>query len=418
MTKSLNPAIQSFITKDVLERFLRYVQIHTTSDPDSLTTPSTPQQLTLVKLLEDELTALGLSETHLDSKGFLYAKLPGNTKGDEFGLMAHVDTSPDQPGDGVKPRVIKAWNGETIRFPDDPELTLNTQVSPELNHFIGDDIIVASGKTLLGADDKAGVAEIMSALATFKKFPELPHGDIRVCFTHDEEIGKGVNDIDTSRLPKFCYTMDGGLAGELEDECFDAVGIEVKVKGFGVHPGYAKDKLINAGAIAARLFSLLSEIETPEHTSGREGFLHLTNISGDHENAVLRLIARDFLAAENTRRINHLKQLADATRAKYPGVEIQVTTTQQYRNMHEKIRKHPEVVQRAERAIESTGLKVIRRPIRGGTDGSRLTEMGIPTPNIFAGGLMFHSRTEWIPLGGLQKATETIVYLANNWTSS
>lgn len=411
----LSNSISSFITNDVLTRFLRYVQVFTTSDPDSLSNPSTTRQLDLIKMLKAELTELGLAEINIDSKGFLYAKLPGNTAGDEFGLMAHVDTSPDQPGDEVKPRVIKKWNGAEIRYPDDAELVLNQEISPELSHFVGDDIIVASGKTLLGADDKAGVAEIMSALATFKKFPELLHGDIRVCFTHDEEIGRGVNDIDTKQLAKFCYTMDGGLAGELEDECFDAVAVEIKIKGFGVHPGYAKNKLINAGAIAARLFSFISERETPEHTSGREGFLHLTDINGDHENAILKLIARDFEASENTRRIENVKQIIEKVKTKYPGVEITLTTKQQYRNMREKISQHPELVQRAERAIEAAGLKVIRRAIRGGTDGSRLTEMGIPTPNIFAGGLMFHSRTEWVPLSGLSKAVETIIYLANSW---
>jgi tripeptide aminopeptidase len=414
---NITKEIKEFISKDVLERFIRYVQVYTTSDPDSHTNPSTKRQLDLVKILKAELTALGMTDIYEDNKGFLYATLPGNTVGEEFGLMAHVDTSPDQPGEGVKPRVIGNWDGRDITYPDDPELVLNSKVSPELSQFIGDSIIVASGKTLLGADDKAGVAEIMSALATFKKFPALLHGDIKICFTHDEEIGRGVSDIDVNRLAKFFYTMDGGLAGELEDECFDAVGVEVKVKGFGVHPGYAKDKLINAGAIAARLFSLLSEKETPEHTSEREGFLHLTDIIGDHENATLKFIARDFVAAENARRIENLKTLIAKTQAKYPGVEIQLITKQQYRNMKEKISQYPQLVLRAQQAIEAAGLKVIRRAIRGGTDGSRLTEMGIPTPNIFAGGLMFHSRTEWIPLSGLCKATETILHLAKNWTS-
>lgn len=407
--------ITKYIETDVLTRFLRYVQVYTTSDPDSKTNPSTARQIDLLKILKQELEELGLADIELDGNSFLYATLSGNVEAQPFGLLAHVDTSPDQPGEGVKPRVVKNWQGEPIRYPDDPNLVLEQKLSPELKKFIGDSIIVASGKTLLGADDKAGVAEIMAALATFKKFPELKHGPITVCFTCDEEIGRGVDGINLKRLPKFCYTMDGGEPGELEDECFDAWKVVVKIQGVGVHPGYAKGKMINAAAAAARFMAALPEKETPEHTSGKEGFIHLTDIKGDHENAALQFILRDFVETENKRRIERFEALAQTFRDKYPGIVITIESKAQYKNMKRFVEQHPMIIERAERAIEATGLELIRKAIRGGTDGSRLSEMGIPTPNIFAGGLLFHSRTEWIAHSALTKAVETIVHLAANW---
>ncbi len=311
--------ISEFIASDVLDRYLRYVQVYTTSDPNSLTNPSTERQFDLLQMLQAELSEMGVKDVTLDKAGFVYANIPGNSSGQAFGLLAHVDTSPDQPGDGVRPRIIKNWDGSPIKYPDDPELILDLTRSKELEKFKGDSIITASGKTLLGADDKAGVAEIMSAVATFLKFPELKRGPITICFTKDEEIGRGVEGIDLKRLPKFCYTMDGGEPGELEDECFDALKVVVKVKGVGVHPGYAKGKMINAGAVTARFVAALPEAETPERTSGREGFIHLTDISGDHENATAQFILRDFDEAENQRRLKLMEELKAGFVGRYPG---------------------------------------------------------------------------------------------------
>lgn len=411
--------ISNFIKADVLERFLRYVQVWTTSDASATTCPSTARQLNLIRILEEECRSLGLSEVFVDERGFLYATLPSNasTAKEGFGLLAHVDTSPDQPGDDVRPQLHHNYDGSPIRFPDDPALTLTQQDCEELSHFIGDTIVTASGLTLLGADDKAGVAEIMAAMAAFQRFPSLPHGPIQICFTHDEEIGRGIDGIDLTRLPRFCYTMDGGFPGELEDECFDAIGGSLSFKGNGVHPGYAKGKMINAATIAARFVSSLPAAETPECTDGREGFFHITEITGDHENAKVSFILRDFESARNTRRVELLRSLKSHFEISFPGIQIELTTKQQYKNMREFLSPHPFVVERAHRAIVSVGLHVIRRPIRGGTDGSRLSELGHPTPNIFAGGLLFHSRREWVAHSALTKGAESIVALAREWSS-
>jgi tripeptide aminopeptidase len=413
----LSNEIKQFIAHDVLERFLRYVQVYTTSDPDSAHNPSTERQLTLIRILEQELRALGITDVHVDAHGFLYATLPANSSEtkETFGLLAHVDTSPDQPGENVKPRLIQNWNGSPIRFPDDPELVLSQDLSPELKNFHGDTIITASGKTLLGADDKAGVAEIMSAFATFKKFPDLPHPRIAICFTHDEEIGRGTAGIDLERLPKFCYTMDGGEPGELETECFDAWKVVVTFKGIGVHPGSAKNRLVNASTIAARFVNVIPEWQTPEHTEDREGFYYLVRLNGDHERSVAELLLRDFDPTLNQGRIAFIQEAAKLLMQRYPGSQVTVEAKQQYQNMRAVLDDYPDVTARAERAIKKTGLEVIRHPIRGGTDGSLLSAAGHPTPNIFAGGLLFHSRTEWIAHSALTRAVETILYLAEEW---
>lgn len=413
----LPPQVQQLLEQEVLERFLRYVKVHTTSDPRSATSPSTARQLDLLRLLESELRELDVPEVTFDEAGFVYARLParGTSRGTPFGLLAHVDTSPDQPGDNVLPQLHTAWSGAPIRFPEDPTLVLDPQHEPELAHFIGDTIITASGRTLLGADDKAGIAEIMAAVAAFRAFPELPHPEITICFTRDEEIGRGVDGIDLKRLPKFCYTMDGGYPGELEDECFDAWQIVCRFTGRGVHPGYAKGKMINAAGCAARFVAALPEAEAPEHTSGREGFFHLTHLEGDHEQARVELIIRDFESSKNEARIALLRSLAAWFEQRHHGITVHVEASHQYRNMREFLAPYPQVVEIARRAIEATGTPVIRRAIRGGTDGSRLSELGHPTPNIFAGGLLFHSRKEWIALSSMRKASEAIVHLGRLW---
>lgn len=412
--------VRQFLAENALERFLRYVQIHTTSDETSETNPSTEGQWDLLRLLAEECQALGLADVHLGDTGYVYATLPPSegVQCEPFGLLAHVDTSPEQPGKDVKPVCHENWDGSPIAFADDSDLTLAPADCEELGHFVGDTIITASGKTLLGADNKAGVAEIMAALAAFSQFPDLPHGEVRVCFTTDEEIGRGTRGMDLERLPRYCYTLDGAYPGELETECFNAWRADIAFHGVGVHPGFAKDKLVNAITIASRFVADLPEDESPERTDDRDGFYYVFSVGGDCENAQVQLITRDFERQENERRNHFLEELAKKYESRYPGLAIDLEIQEQYRNMRDILAEHPHVAQLAQQAIEDTGLEVIRKAIRGGTDGSLLTQLGHPTPNIFTGGLMFHSRREWIAASSLQKAAETVVHLARRWTES
>ena len=290
--------------------------------------------------------------------------------------------------------------------------------SPELTTLHGETIITASGLTLLGADDKAGVAEIMVALAMFRRFEELPHGPIVACFTTDEEIGRGTEGLDLTRLPHYGYTIDGGAPGELEDECFDAWRVDIAVTGVGVHPGTAKDRMVHAGMIVARLLACLPEEESPERTEGREGFFYLTESTGTVEHATAALIVRDFDGAKNQERIARVRALATEFEGRFPGAKIEVSAAEQYRNMKTILADHPHVVELADAAIRDVGLTPLRHPIRGGTDGSLLTVAGHPTPNIFAGGMLAHSRKEWIAHASLCQATETIIHLARRWCAS
>jgi tripeptide aminopeptidase len=410
----LLPETIGFIRSNVLERFMRYVQISTASDPGVQEKPTTARQHDLLGVLAQELRELGLIDVTHTSNGFVYATLEGRTEYVPFGLMAHVDTSPDQSGEGVKPLLREQYDGGTLRFPDDSDLTLSPEDSPQLRDFIGDTLITASGLTLLGADDKAGVAEIMTALAVFKEFPSIPHGTIKVCFTTDEEVGHGVDGIDTSRLPKHIYTMDGGYPGELQTECFDAYSVTVTIRGRGVHPGYAYGKMVNAALVANSFIAALPAEERPETTRDRDGFFHVSEVLANNERAEIRMIVRDFENSRNLKRLAQLHQLRSKLEHEHPGAAIELAVTHQYENMRETLAKHPDVVERAVRAIEDTGLTVKRHPIRGGTDGSRLTAMGYPSPNIFAGGVMFHSRREWIALSALSAAVQTIVHLAGH----
>jgi tripeptide aminopeptidase len=412
----INSEILEFVKTDVVKRFIRYAEVHTTSNPNSEAKPSSREQHDLLKLLSAELLELGLDDVRHDQNGFVYATLMPSggsaaSLSSAFGLMAHVDTSPDQDGSGVKPLLRPDYDGSDLTFPDDPLLKLSPLDCPELRDFIGDTLITASGKTLLGADDKAGVAEIMTAMATFKRFPELKHGRIEVCFTSDEEVGRGVEGIDQSRLPPYLYTMDGGYPGELESECFDAIGVKLDFQGIGVHPGYAIGKMVNAILAAADFVALLPKNERPETTKARDGFFHVTSIEGTNELATVRLILRDYEHQNNLKRLEAVKAFAAKVAHEYPGLKVGVTDTHQYENMKTVLEQHPQVVERAKSAIEASGLKVIRKAIRGGTDGSRLCAMGYPTPNIFAGGMLFHSRREWIAVSALAKAVETILHL-------
>ncbi len=414
----LSDEILNFLRDDARERFLKYVLIDTTSDEKNETSPSTERQWDLLRLLEKEMKEIGLADVELDEHGLVYGTLPAmnGVNSPAFGLLAHVDTSPDQPGDKVKPQIHRNWDGSPITFPEDSKMTLTVDDCPELRHFVGETIITASGRTLLGADNKAGVAEIMASMAAFLKFTELPHGEIRVCFTPDEEIGRGTVKINLDKLPKFCYTLDGGYPGELEDENFDAWRADIKFKGIGVHPGYAKDKMINAAAVCARFIAAFPEWQTPERTEHREGFYHVISVKGDFENAQIYMIIRDFEEENNQVRIDYLKSLISTFEKRYPGLEITLDLTHQYQNMRDIVRETPEVVDLAHKAIEDAGLAVIRKSIRGGTDGARLSQLGHPTPNVFAGGLMFHSRREWIAESSLMKGAETVIHLARYWS--
>ncbi|TKJ38374.1 peptidase T [candidate division LCP-89 bacterium B3_LCP] len=417
---ALSEEIKSFLQEEALQRFLRYVKVHTTSDETTGTHPSTERQFDLARVLEKELQELGLQNIELDEHCYLYATLPPSdgVNATPIGLLAHMDTSPAVSGENVKPFFRENYDGTPLKFPDDPELEVNLNDAPQLKDCIGDTIITASGKTLLGADDKAGIAEIMAALAAFGKYKELKHGELRICFTPDEEIGMGTDKITLEKIPEYCYTLDGGEPGELEAECFDAWGAEIKFKGISVHPGFAKNKMINAASVAARFLALLQDYETPEHTEEREGFFHLTNMSGTEEEAQAKLIIRDFDVRVNETRMEHLRKMKELFEYRYPGLKINLDFKHQYENMWVVMEKHPNSIELAEKALTLAGLEADKKPIRGGTDGARLSLMNHPTPNIFAGGLLFHSRKEWIAKSSLRKAAEVVVHLAALWAEA
>lgn len=410
--------MQDFLGEEAKARFLRYVQIETTSDESSGTHPSSESQWELAKLLKKELLELGMDDVELDEFCYVYATVPasdGVSESPSITFCAHMDTSPAESGKKVTPVIHEDYDGHSIQFEKNPDLKLSPTESPELKKFIGETIITAAGDTLLGADDKAGIAEIMAALAAFSTFPELRHPELKIVFTPDEEIGEGTLKVNIEKLGNFGYTLDGGEMGELEDECFDAFNVKLRFHGINVHPGEAKNKMVNAAAIAARFFSVLPEHESPEHTEIREGFYHLTHMSGDANLAELSFIIRDFDKYTNLNRIDFLKQLIKAFELKYKGLKIDVEVRDRYSNMKDVLEKYPEVTEKAEKAIEMAEVKVIRKAIRGGTDGSRFSFMGMPTPNIFTGGLMYHSKKEWIPVIALQKAAEVVVNICQLW---
>lgn len=415
----LTKEIQEFLLYNALERFLRYVKIWTTSNEKSDSIPSTKNQLELGKILVEELKKLNLEDVVHDDLGFIYGYLPPsqgyeNTK--TIGLIAHLDTSPAVSGKDVKPVIHKNYNGTEIRFAQNPKLSLTINDSPNLEEYIGLDIITSQGDTLLGADDKAGIAEIVTTLAAWKKFPELKHSPIKICFTPDEEIIRGIHKIDKEKLPEVCYTVDGSKMGELEIECFDAWRAIIKFKGLNMHPGYAKNLMINAIHIACRFLSELPEAETPEHTEEREGFFHVNKLQGTSEEANATLIIRDFELKNNQRRTDYLKNLKKLYELRYPGLKIELDFIHQYNNMLKYLEKDKIVIDLAKKAIDLAGLEVKLHSIRGGTDGTILSEKGIPTPNIFTGGELFHSRKEYIPTLALQKAAEVLIYLGYLWT--
>lgn len=404
----------------LIERFMRYVQIDTQSDPESDSFPTTEKQKDLGKLLFEELKQMGLSDVDMDEFGYVYASIPSNSDKKNVPVIcfcSHVDTAPDCSGTNVKPLLHKNYNGTDIVLPDDHTQVLRKSDSPYLENHIGSDIITASGNTLLGADDKSGVAVIMQAAQYFISNPSVKHGAIRIVFTPDEEVGKGTAKIDMKKLgADFGYTLDGGEAGSMEDETFSADGASIIINGVIAHPGYAKDKLVNAIKIAGAVLDALPKNEwSPETTAEKQGFVHPVSVSGIAEKATIGFIVRDFETAALTTHHNRLKKIAETVVAGYKGVTMEYIAKEQYRNMKEVLDKHPQVAAYAAEAIERTGLKVKTESIRGGTDGSRLSFMGLPCPNIFTGMQNIHSKLEWIGVNDMVKAAETIVHLGMVW---
>ncbi|NOX85999.1 MAG: peptidase T [Chlorobi bacterium] len=399
--------------ESVVERFLRYAKIDTQSDEYSENTPSTQKQLILARLLVSELKDLGLKDISLDENGYVMATLEANTGENKFpviGLIAHMDTSPDFTAENVNPVIHKNYEGGEIVLNKEKNIILSPDDFPELMNYKGQDIITTDGTTLLGADDKAGIAEIMSALALLKEHPELEHGTVRIAFTPDEEIGRGADHFDVKKFSaEFAFTVDGGEIGELEFENFNAALASVHFKGRNVHPGTAKDQMINSMLLAMEFNGLLPPTERPEHTTGYEGFFHLIDMSGTVENSKLRYLVRDHKMEDFNHRKKLLEEAADFLKTKYGDEYISLEIKDQYFNMLEKIKPVYYIVERAEKAMLACGVEPLKKPIRGGTDGSRLSYMGLPTPNLFTGGHNFHGRFEYIPVQSMEKAVEVIV---------
>lgn len=401
------------------ERFMRYVQVDTQSDASSDTQPTTEKQKDLSRILEAELQALGLTDAALDEHGYIYATIPATTDKQVPVLCfcAHVDTSPDVSGAGVKPILHKAWDGKDIILPDDPGVIISTGQHPYLKQRIGDDIITASGTTLLGADDKAGVAIIMDLAKYLLEHPEIRHGKIRILFTPDEEVGRGVNAVDMKKLgADFGYTLDGGERGHLEGESFSADGMTVTFHGVSAHPGYAKGKLESAIKAAAYFVSLLPQDEwSPETTEDKAGFVHPLSISGTIEKASVQFIVRDFDTKQLAVHEDRLQKVAEKALERYPKVKAEFQVQEQYRNMREMLDQYPEVMAYAEEAYSRAGIQAERISIRGGTDGSRLSFMGLPCPNIFTGEMGIHSRQEYVSVQDMEKAVEVLAELVQVW---
>lgn len=401
------------------ERLMRYVQIDTQSDPASPSQPSTEKQKNLSRLLVQELLALGIHDAELDEHGYVYATIPAtiDTEVPTICFCAHVDTAPDCSGTDVRPILHTKYDGRDIVLPDDPSVVISTLLHPYLLQRLGDDIITASGKTLLGADDKAGVAIIMDVAQYLMSNPQIPHGKIRILFTPDEEVGRGVNAVDMKKLgADFGYTLDGGERGHLEGENFSADAATVTFFGISAHPGYAKGKMVNAMKVAALFLSKLPSDEwSPESTEGDQGFVHPQAIEGELEQAKITFIVRDFDTAQLKAHANRLQQLAQEAVEQFPGATFEITIKEQYRNMKEILVHHPRVMANAEEAYRRAGIEPHRISIRGGTDGSRLSFMGMPCPNIFTGEMGIHSKQEYVSVQDMNAASAICVHLAQVW---
>ena len=399
-------------SSSLLDRFLRYVQIDTQSDPASTTIPTTAKQKDLGRLLVEELLALGVADAELDEYGYVYATIPataGCEKEPVIFLCAHMDTSPDASGTGVKPLVHTNYQGEDIALPDDPSVILSTKTDPALERQLGNTLITASGLTLLGADNKAGVAEIMTvAERLIQGVPGLRHGKVRLLFTPDEEVGRGADKVNVQKLgADFGYTLDGEERGTLEDETWNADGASIVFEGVSAHPGMAKGKLVNALKMASAFVASLPQDQSPETTEGRQGFVHPVSMGGNAEQATVGLILRDFTLEGLTRQRGMMDDLAQKAAQAYPGGHVRCTFSEQYRNMKEVLDKHPHVVERALNALRRAGMEPERKSVRGGTDGARLSFMGLPCPNMFAGEHAFHSKKEWVSLEDMELAVRT-----------
>ncbi len=395
----------------VTERFLDFVRFDTQSDELTNMTPSTPGQMEFAKYLKGLLEEMGLEEVSLDDNGYLFATLPSNTSKNvpTIGFIAHMDTSPDMSGKHVNPRIVKNYEGNAITLNAEKEIILSPEEFPELLNYIGQDLIVTDGNTLLGADDKAGIAEIIDAVAWLQAHPEIEHGKIRIGFNPDEEIGLGAHKFDVEKFGcEFAYTMDGGAVGELEYENFNAASAKVKIKGRNVHPGCAKHKMINSIRVANSFIAMLPRWETPEHTEGYEGFYHLVGIEGSVEETTITYIIRDHDRARFESRKREIEHLVRKTNMEYPGC-CTVEIKDQYYNMREKIEPVMHIIEIAEKAMREAGIEPKVQPIRGGTDGAQLSFKGLPCPNIFAGGENFHGRYEFVPIQSMEKARDVVV---------
>ncbi|HLS36672.1 MAG TPA: peptidase T [Sphingobacterium bovisgrunnientis] len=414
-----NSIINNLSNLSVADRFIRYVQIDTQSDAESVTFPSTAKQLNLSKLLVEELKEIGATNVELDENGYVYATIPSNTTKDVPAICfcSHVDTSPDCSGTDVKPIVHYNYQGQDLVLPDDNSVVIRFAEHKDLAEQIGNDIITASGTTLLGADDKAGVAEIMEAAKLLIAHPEIKHGDIKILFTPDEEIGRGVDFVNLEKVgAQFAYTMDGEKAGTIEDETFSADAATITIHGVSVHPGFAKGKMQSAIKIASKIVeSLPTDRLSPESTSGKQGFVHPTGISGSVEKAIIQFIVRDHNTANLASHAAELESIARAVVAQYTGTTFTLETKEQYRNMKEVLDQYPQIMEIGLEAIERAGMTAERRSIRGGTDGSRLSFMGLPCPNVFAGGHAFHGKMEWVSKQDMEKAVKTILHIAALW---
>lgn len=394
--------------EDIKNRFLRYIALDTQSDENSDTCPSTAKQLVLLRLLRDELLALGLTDASIDENGYVMATLPANNgkAGPVIGFISHVDTSPDMSGENIKPRFVENWDGSDIVINKELNLTLSVKDFPEMKQYTGQTLIVTDGTTLLGADDKAGITEIMTAIEYLVKHPEIKHGPIKIGFTPDEEIGRGVDYFDVKKFAAdWAYTMDGGEIGELEYENFNAASAKINIQGRNIHPGYAKGKMQNALLMAMELNALLPVFERPEFTQDYEGFYHLVKMEGSVEKSFIQYIIRDHNKEIFEKRKKVMQQCVDFLNERYGSEAFTLELKDQYYNMREQVEPVYHIVETAKKAMEVLGIKPHIRPIRGGTDGSRLSYMGLPCPNIFAGGHNFHGKYEFVPLESMEKAT-------------
>ena len=402
---------------ELQERFLKYVGFDTQSDENSITFPSTDKQLVLLRALKEEMEAMGMTEVTMDEHGYVMGTIEPSVGYEHcpvIGLLSHVDTSPDMSGAAIKPQIVRNYNGEDIAL--NADVTMKVSDFPELKFFEGHTLITTDGTTLLGADDKAGVAEIMTAAEYLLNNPEVKHGKIRIGFTPDEEIGRGVDYFNVEAFgAKYAYTVDGGMEGELEYENFNAAGAKLTISGRNIHPGSAKDKMVNAIQLAMEVNSLLPAVMRPEHTEGYEGFFHLVGIKGEVEQAEMSYIIRDHDRAKFEEKKALIQRAVEYVNAKHGGDYVHLVLKDQYYNMREMVEPHPEIINKAMEAMEQAGVEPIVKPIRGGTDGSRLSYMGLPCPNLFTGGMNFHGKFEYISLDSMYRSVQTLVNLVKLW---